>query len=131
MKLEQKKELLAQIKESIEQSNPGKCKVENIGSVFFVYDGGACVLRSQVYYNSKKIGLDYEQMDMDTSYFVGSEEHAKKLEEALGGRAYQIGHYACTEPKKELWAWEGPKRHDQILGFGTPLDLEDVKAALF
>ena len=130
MKLEQKKELLAQIKESIEQSNPGKCKVENIGSVFFVYDGGACVLRSQVYYNSKKIGLDYEQMDMDTSYFVGSEEHAKKLAEALGGRAYPT-EYLYVEAGRNLWVWEGPKRHDQMMGHEHPLNLEDVRAALF
>ena len=130
MKLEQKKELLAQIKESIEQSNPGKCKVENIGSVFFVYDGGACVLRSQVYYNSKKIGLDYEQMDMDTSYFVGSEEHAKKLAEALGGRAYPT-EYLYVEAGRNLWVWEGPKRHDQMMGLAHPLELEEVKDALF
>ncbi len=131
MELKKKKELLAQIKENIEQGNPGECRVENIGSVFFVYNGGAYVLRSQVYYNSKRVGLEYEQLDMDSSYFVGSEYRAKKLAEALGGQAYQVGYYACSEPQKELWAWEGPKRHDQILGFGAPLDFEDVKAVLF
>lgn len=130
MDLKKKQELLSQIKKGIEQGNPGSCKVENIGSIFFVYNGGACVLRSQVYYNSKKIGLDYEQMDMDTSYFVGSEEHAKKLAEALGGRAYPT-EYLYVEAGRNLWVWEGPKRHDQMMGRERPLELEEVKDALF
>lgn len=129
-KLEEKKQKLAEISEKL------KCgfgRVENIGSVFFLYHTGACVLRDVVYYHSKRCGVEFESLCMTSSYFIGSKEHAEALKEAYGGEAYPTEYCFLAENARNLYAWEGPKRYEQLnAGFNAiPLDIEDIKTILF
>ena len=49
MDLKEKKQKLAEIKEEFEYGMFQNGKVENIGTIFFLYYTGACVLRDVVY----------------------------------------------------------------------------------
>ena len=127
MDLKEKKQKLAEIKEEFEYGMFPNGKVENIGTIFFLYYTGACVLRDVVYYRSLHYGIQFETLCMTSSYFIGSKTHAEALFQAFGGKMYAT----------EFYAWEGPKRQQQCeeihrRGFTSePLDLEEVKMALF
>lgn len=134
MKLSEKKQILATIKQEFEHGMYSIGKVENIGSVFFLYHTGACVLRDVVYYRSLHYGLEFETLCMTSSYFVGTKAHAEALKEALGGRSYPSEYCALAENARELYIWEGPKRQEQLTAKGdyvTPLDFEEIKTILF
>lgn len=135
MNLVEKKKKLSEIRADLERGMFQNGRVENVGSVFFVYNMGACVLRDVVYYRSKAIGLDFEVLCMSTSYFIGTKAHAEALKEAYGGSCYPTEYCYCAENARDLYAWEGPQRREQLLasyhGESTPLDLEEVKTILF
>ena len=124
MDLKEKKQKLAEIKEEFEYGMFQNGKVENIGTIFFLYYTGACVLRDVVYYRSLHYGIQFETLCMTSSYFIGSKMYATEF-------------CALAENARELYAWEGPKRQRQCeeihrRGFTSePLDLEEVKMALF
>lgn len=131
MDIKTKKEKLAAIREELGRGVPPNGYIKNIGSVFFrCYDGG-CVLRDVVYYGSIRHGLEFEVLAMDSSYFVGSQEHAKALKTAFGGKIYPSEHCYYASNPRELWIWEGPLRNDQLYENADPLDYEEVVAALF
>lgn len=133
MRLLDKKQKLAAIKQEFEQGMYTNGKVENIGAVFFLYHTGACVLRDVVYYRSQHYDLEFETLCMTSSYFVGTKAHAEALLEAFGGRVYPSEYCALAENARELYIWEGPKRQEQALARGNaiPLDYEEVKMVLF
>lgn len=127
MKLNEKKQKIEEIKKALAYR-----EIKNIGTMFFGYEGYGQVLRDTVHFQSQKIGLDFEVIDMKTSYFVGSKEHALALQEAFGGKTY---HTEYSKPR-ELYAWEGPRRNEQCLAAArhqevVPLDFDEVVAALF
>ena len=62
MDLKEKKQKLAEIKEEFEYGMFPNGKVENIGTIFFLYYTGACVLRDVVYYRSLHYGLEFETL---------------------------------------------------------------------
>ena len=131
MELKEKKAKLAEIRKELERGISPAGYVKNIGSIFFkCYDSG-CVLRDVVYYGSIRHGLEFEVLAMDCSYFVGSQEHAKALKAAFGGRAYETEYCHLASNPRDLWAWEGPLRDKQIYENAAPLDYEEVVAALF
>ena len=133
MDLNEKKAKLAEIKQEFERAMNQNGRVENIGTMFFLYYGGACVLRDGVYYGSKRHGLEFEVLSMTSSYFIGSKAHAEALQEALGGKCYPTEYCYLAE----LYAWEGPKRQEQCeeihrRGYTSqPLDIEEIKMILF
>ena len=137
MDLNEKKQKLAEIKEEFEYGMFPNGKVENIGTIFFLYYTGACVLRDVVYYRSLHYGIQFETLCMTSSYFIGSKTHAEALFQAFGGKMYATEFCALAENARELYAWEGPKRQQQCeeihrRGFTSePLDLEEVKMVLF
>lgn len=137
MDLNEKKAKLAGIKQEFERAMNQNGRVENIGTMFFLYYGGACVLRDGVYYGSIRYELEYEVLNMTTSYFVGSKAHAEALQEALGGKCYPTEYCYLAEGARELYAWEGPKRQEQCeeihrRGYTSqPLDIEEIKMILF
>lgn len=136
MNLKEKKQKLAEIKKEFEYGMFQNGKVENIGTVFFLYYPGASVLRDVVYYRSLHYGLDFETLSMTSSYFVGSKDHAEALYQALGGKMYPTEYCGSTTKGRELYAWEGPKRQQQCeevhsYGFTEPLDIEEIKTILF
>ena len=81
-------------------------KVENIGTIFFLYYTGACVLRDVVYYRSLHYGIQFETLCMTSSYFIGSKAHAEALFQAFGGKMYATEFCALAENARELYAWE-------------------------
>ncbi len=111
---------------------------ENIGTMFFVRQDSGSVLRDVVYYSSLRHGLEFEVIMLNSSYFVGSKEHALALEESLGGKAYPTEFCHVATNPRELWAWEGPLRQEQCFR-NTPwskeppllLDIEELKTILF
>ena len=131
MELKEKKAKLAAIREEFERGMAPAGYVKNIGTVFFTCYGSACVLRGVVYYGSIRHGLEFEVLAMDCSYFVGSQEHAKALKAAFGGIAYETEYCHLASNPRDLWAWEGPLRNKQLYENATPLDYEEVVAALF
>ena len=88
MDLKEKKQKLAEIKEEFEYGMFQNGKVENIGTIFFLYYTGACVLRDVVYYRSLHYGIQFETLCMTSSYFIGSKAHAEALFQAFGGNMY-------------------------------------------
>ena len=137
MDLNEKKAKLAGIKQEFERAMNQNGRVENIGTMIFLYYGGACVLRDAVYYGSKRHGLEFEALSMTSSYFIGSKAHAEALQEALGGESYPTEYCHLAKGARELYAWEGPKRQQQCeeihrRGYTSqPLDLEEIKMILF
>ncbi len=136
MNLQEKKQKLTKIKKEFEYGMLPNGKVENIGTAFFLYYTGACVLRDVVYYRSKHHGLEFETLSMTSSYFVGSKAHAEALYQAFGGKIYPTEYCSLAENSRELYAWEGPKRQQQCeevrrRGFTEPLDIEEIKMILF
>lgn len=95
MDLKEKKQKLAEIKEEFEYGMFQNGKVENIGTIFFLYYTGACVLRDVVYYRSLHYGIQFETLCMTSSYFIGSKAHAEALFQAFGGK--------CMLPNFALW----------------------------
>lgn len=81
--------------------------------MFFGYGSYGQVLRDTVYYGAKRIGIDFEVIDMTSSYFVGSKEHAVALQEAFGGKAYATEFTAFGQNSLELYTWVGPQRNEQ------------------
>lgn len=127
MKLNEKKQKIEEIRKSLAYR-----EIKNIGTVFFGYGCYGLVLRDVVYYGAQRIGLDFEVMDMTSSYFIGSKAHALALQEAFGGQAYATEY---TNPQ-ELYAWEGPKRREQLLALThhqevEPLNFDEIVEALF
>lgn len=107
-------------------------EIKNIGTIFFGYGSYGQVLRDTVHFQSMQICLDFEVIDMTSSYFIGSKEHAIALRQAFGGAVY------LTEYRRprELYAWEGPQRNEQCQAAArhqevVPLDFDEVVAALF
>ena len=131
MDIKAKKEKLAAIREELQYSTARNGYVKNIGSVFFTCYGGACVLRDVVYYGSIRHGIEFEVLAMDSSYFVGSKAHAEALKTAFGGKAYATEYCHMASNPRELWAWEGPLRNDQLYRNASPLDYDEAVAALF
>ncbi len=131
MDIKTKKEKLAAIREELQYGIAPIGYVKNIGSVFFSCYGGACVLRDVVYYGSIRHGIEFEVLAMDSSYFVGSKAHAEALKTAFGGKAYATEYCHMASNPRELWAWEGPLRDDQLHRYASPLDYEEAVAALF
>lgn len=136
MKLSEKQQKLNAIKQEFQHSMSHNGKVENVGTVFFLYYAGACVLRDVVYYRSIHHGLLFETLCMTSSYFVGSKEHAESLKEAYGGTIYSTEYSYLAKNSQELWVWEGPKRQEQLETEHrrqevTPLDLDEIKTILF
>jgi len=109
---------------------------ENIGTMFFVRKDYGSVLRDVVFYGSRRYGLEFEVLMLNSSYFIGSKEHALALQEALGGKAYQTEYCFIAENPRELWGWEGPLRQEQCVrlhNLQEPLllDIEEMKEILF
>lgn len=97
MKLNEKKQKIEEIKKSLAYR-----EIKNIGTMFFGYHSCGQVLRDTVYFGAKRIGIDFEVIDMTSSYFVGSKEHAVALQEAFGGKAYATEYVAF---RKILWSY--------------------------
>lgn len=137
MNLSDKKAKLAEIRSDFERNMSQNSRVENIGTMFFLYYTGPCVLRDAVYCSSKRHCIDFEALSMTSSYFIGSKAHAEALQEALGGKCYPTEYCYLAEGARELYAWEGPKRQQQCeeihrQGYTSePLDLEEIKMILF
>lgn len=131
MNIQEKKEKLAGIRQELTYGTSPAGYVKNIGSVFFSCYGSACVLRDVVYYGSIRHGLEFEVLAMESSYFVGSKEHAEALKAAFGGKAYETEYCHLASNPRNLWAWEGPLRNKQLNREAAPLDYEEVVAALF
>ena len=70
MRLKEIEARLAEIKEEFEYGMFQNGKVENIGTIFFLYYTGACVLRDVVYYRSLHYGIQFETLCMTSSYFM-------------------------------------------------------------
>lgn len=138
MDLKEKKQKLAEIKEEFEYGMFQNGKVENIGTIFFLYYTGACVLRDVVYYRSLHYGIQFETLCMTSSYFIGSKAHAEALFQAFGGKMYAT-EFCCSGRKRArtlcLGRSKAPTRQCEEIhrrGFTSePLDLEEVKMALF
>lgn len=131
MKLNEKKQKIEEIKKSLSYR-----EIKNIGTMFFGYHSCGQVLRDTVYFGAKRIGIDFEVIDMTSSYFVGSKEHAVALQEAFGGKAYATEYVAFSQNSLELYAWEGPQRNEQCQAAArhqevVPLDFDEVVSALF
>ena len=137
MNLTEKRTKLAEIRSDFERNMSQNSRIENIGTMFFLYYPGACVLRDAVYCGSKRHGLEFEVLSMTSSYFIGSKAHAEALQEALGGESYPTEYCYLAEGARELYAWEGPKRQQQCeeihrQGYTSePLDIEEIKMILF
>lgn len=137
MDLNEKREKLSEIKQDFERNMGQNSRIENIGTMFFLYYPGACVLRDAVYCVSKRNKLEFEALSMTSSYFIGSKAHAEALQEALGGKCYPTEYCYLAEGARELYAWEGPKRQEQCeeihrRGYTSqPLDIEEIKMILF
>ncbi len=128
MTLKEKKQTIEEIKRGYFYG----ANVENIGTMFFVSKSCGGVLRDAVFYGSRRYGLEFEVLILDSSYFVGSKEHALALKEALGGKAYETEFCHIAENPRELWAWEGPLRQEQLhQPTRTLLDIEEMKTILF
>ena len=129
MKLNEKKQKIEEIKKSLSYR-----EIKNIGTMFFGYGSYGQILRDTVYFGAKRIGIDFEVIDMTSSYFAGSKEHASALQKAFGGKAYATEYVAFGA--RGLYAWEGPQRDEQCLAAArrqevVPLDFDEVVTALF
>lgn len=124
MNLETKKQRLVAVKKELEQSVFSDGWVVNVGNVFFVMKKRACVLRDVVYYRSLVNGIEFEVLDLEHQYFVGSKGHAMALFNAFGGRYFPSDHCFLAENPRDLWIWMQPENKG-------PMELEDAKIALF
>lgn len=128
-------EILAEITESLSRGLMGQNSyLKRVGNIFFRQGDCGCVQRDDVYYGSRRYGLNFELMSMDWYYFTGTKAHALALLEAFGGRAYPSEYTSVAEPM-DLWIWEGVRRyHPEDEGTNRPpipLEFEAVKAVLF
>ena len=98
--------------------------VKNIGKTFFINGMDSCVMRDVVYYQGKKIGLEFELLSLDWKYFVGTQEKANALKNAFGG-VVQKTEYAClAEGARDLYSWDAPETMKSI-------DYDEVVEVMF
>lgn len=98
--------------------------VKNIGKTFFINGMDSCVMRDVVYYQGKKIGLEFELFSINWRYFVGTKEKAMALKDAYGGTVEKTEYACLAEGARDLYSWDAPTTM-------TEIDYDEVVDVMF